>query len=180
VIKLSLEESLTILSNLTNQNPQLTEFVFLLRKAKQHNNRIWLAGNGGSANLSSHFAHDLMALGFDISCLTDSISRITALINDYSFPDVYSRQLTHFKPSDILILASVHGGRKNWSNNLVQVAKLARRKSGKVLSFLGCDGGELKSLSDVCIIVPSDKTCYVEGLHSLLTHIICERLKEEK
>ena len=161
-----------------------------MTNARSYRNRIWLAGNGGSSSIASHFASDLQSLGFDAICLTDNIPRLTALTNDYCWELVYEKQLTHFTEFDVLILISVHGGGKSplspelgseslpWSQNLLLAAIEAKKRGGKILSLVGDDGGRLKSLSDIFILVPSPDPCYVEGLHSLLTHIICKRLKE--
>lgn len=176
---MSLRESILTLQTLQAQEGRLEEFIKVLKQAK-HYNRIYLAGNGGSAATASHFASDLMNLGFDVTCMIDNICRLTALVNDVDWKGVYYEQMNLFDKGDVLILISVHGGSDKQSSNLVIAAERARHLKRTVLTLTGCDGGKLKDLSDVCIIVPSDSCCYVEGLHSLLTHIICERLKEEK
>ncbi len=175
---MSFSISKDILEKLSFKEFLLQNFVTILENAKKYQNRIWLVGNGGSASVMSHFTSDLLSLGFDAICLTDNISRLTALINDNCWDVVYALQLKHFKPSDILIIASVHGGTESSSQNLQLAAIEAKRKEGKVLSFLGCDGGRLKDFSDVYLLVPSNSACYVEGFHSLLCHMICDRLKQ--
>jgi len=179
---MSLEESKKYLEKLSLQEKQLSSFVWFLMNAKRYGNRIFLAGNGGSAYTIAHFASDLMNLGFDVFCMNDNLARLTAITNDYGWECAYTQQLTHFKQGDIMITASVHGGGKEgevWSQNLLLVALEAKQRGGIILSLIGCDGGRLKELSNISIIVPSDLACYVEGFHSLLTHIICERLKKE-
>ena len=177
----NLKEPQYLLENLIQQEDFINSFVKILQNAKSYGNRIWLAGNGGSASISSHFMADLLALGFDAFCMNDNISRITAITNDFSWELAYVEQLSNFKAYDVLILISVHGGgneTENWSQNLLLAAIEARKKGGKILSLVGSNGGRLKELSDIYILVPSENSGYVEGLHSLLTHIICERLKE--
>ena len=179
---MSLKEAERILGQLVNKTSDINDFVHYLQEAKQKDNRIWLAGNGGSACNMSHFASDLMNLGFDVFCMNDNPARLSALTNDIGWEFVYSRQLENFKKSDILVLASVHGGGKvgdEWSQNLLLAAIEAKKKGGVILSLIGCDGGRLKEHSDCSIIIPSDSCCYVEGFHSLYTHIICEKLKEK-
>ena len=175
---MSLHKSREILALLSSQ--ELNDFVGYLKDARIDGVRIWLAGNGGSAYTVAHFASDLMNLGFDVFCMVDNTARLTAITNDYGWEFVYTKQLTNFKKADVLILASVHGSGKvgdDWSQNLLLVAVEAKKKGGIILSLIGCDGGRLKDLSDISIIVPSESACYVEGFHSLITHIICERLK---
>jgi len=177
-MKMSLQETQNLIEKLIQQEQFLDNFVRVLQQAKEHGNRIHIAGNGGSASIASHFTSDLKNLGFDVVCLNDNISRLTALANDYCWEVVYEKQLLHLRPYDILILISVHGGSEKSSQNLVLAAIEARKRAGKILSLLGDVGGELKKFSDYYIIVPSNSCCYVEGLYSVLTHIICERLRE--
>lgn len=155
----------------------LEKFAQILIESKAH--RICLAGNGGSSATASHFASDLSALGFDTICLTDSTSKLTALTNDFGWDSAYLKQLVHLKPEDVFIAISVHGGDKEWSNNLVKAALFSKDKGAKVLSLLGCDGGELVKISDCSIIVSSDETYVIEGIHSVLAHAICQKVKEK-
>ena len=180
---MSLQESEGILTKLLSQMPNIESFVLYLKNARDKKDRVWLAGNGGSAYTVAHFASDLMNLGFDVFCMVDNIARLTAITNDYGWEFAYEKQLKNFRKFGVLILVSVHGGGKlgdSWSQNLLLAAIEVKKKQGRVLSFLGCDGGRLKDLSDVSIIVPSELSCYVEGFHSLLAHIVCEKLKEEE
>ena len=180
-IKEMIDECIQYLKQTSLQD--LENFISILKEARESKKRLWLTGNGGSCALCIHFSSDLENLGFDTKCLCVNSSRITALTNDIGWEFVYVKQLENFKKGDILILASVHGGGKvgdEWSQNLLLVAIEAKKKGGKILSLIGCDGGRLKEHSDVSIIIPSDSCCYVEGFHSLYTHIICEKLKEKE
>jgi D-sedoheptulose 7-phosphate isomerase len=153
------------------------------------NNRIWTCGNGGSASTALHFASDLRTLNFDVVCMNENISRITAIVNDYSWDSVYIRQMQHFAKEDVLVVISVHGGtirnqeqipvsgKLVWSSNLVLACQHAHEKKGLVLALLGGDGGLIKKTADISIIVPHEATYVVEGIHSVLCHLICERLK---
>lgn len=179
---MSLNESIAILIKLNNQSSNLNSFVDELLYAKKRGKQIWIAGNGGSASTASHLASDLMNLGFDVVSLVDNPSRISAITNDYGWEFVYVKQMEHFKEGDIFIPISVHGGGKigeEWSGNLLLAEAWVRGRRGKTLSLIGCDGGRLKNHSDISIIVPDDTCCYVEGFHSLICHIICEKLKEK-
>lgn len=157
-------------------------FAALLKKAKK-NARIYLAGNGGSASTMSHFASDLGNLGFDAFCLNDNLARVTALANDKGWDRVYLEQLRSlFEKGDVLVLASVHGGvgkeeGDEWSQNLVQAAKYVDFVDGTVLSLVGGNGGKLKEISTVSVLVPSWDAYHVEAIHSVLTHVVCGMLK---
>lgn len=155
----------------------LDKFAQVLFTSKS--NRIFLIGNGGSASTASHFASDLLSLNFNATCLSDNISRVTAIANDYGWNDIFIKQLQHIKKGDVLIAISVHGGYLDWSNNLVKATMFAKGRVAKTLSLVGNDGGELAQICDFSIIVPSDSTPIIEGLHSVLTHIICEKVKQK-
>jgi D-sedoheptulose 7-phosphate isomerase len=161
----------------------IDHFVDLLRK---HNvNRVWLVGNGGSASSAIHLSSDLEAVGYDVVCLVSNISRLTAIANDFGWDEIFIRQMGAFKPSDVLIVFSVHGGvpRKDggevWSGNLLRACKLAKEKGGVVLALLGGDGGQIGKVADVSVVVPHSGYWVVEGVHSCLAHVICKKLLEK-
>lgn len=159
------------------------QFADALKRHKK--NKVWICGNGGSASNSIHLASDLMSLGFDVVCMNTNISVITALTNDFGWGSVYVRQMTHFKPDDVLVVVSVHGGvprptaesDKVWSDNLVRACKCAKQKKGLVLALLGGTGGEIKGIADLPIVVPHEDAYVVEGIHSVLAHLMCSYLK---
>lgn len=145
--------------------------------------RVYIAGNGGSASTASHFASDLTNLGFDVVCMTDNISRITALTNDKGWGKIYTEQMTHFNEKDALVLITVHGceGAQDagpWSKNLLEAAYLALDRDGEVLVLSGNNGGFLAG--EICarfLTISSQDVNVVEGIHLVLTHLICADLK---
>jgi len=114
--------------------------------------------------------------------LTDNAPLISALVNDEGWSNVYTWQLQNLMlDGDLLVAISVHGGSGSdkaglWSQNLLKAVKFVKDRKGKVLGFSGFDGGALKGASDVCIVVPINSTPQVEGFHSVLTHLLAERL----
>jgi len=171
-----LKEISKILTQIPEEN--LEKFAQLLLDSKTH--RIWLIGNGGSSSSASHFASDLSAIGFDTICLTDNVSRLTAITNDYSWEDVFINQLEHMRVEDILIAISVHGGSDSWSCNLTKAAAFANGRGAKILSLTGFDGGKLAQFGDFGIIVPSERTYIIEGIHGVLFHVICKKIEEKE
>ena len=148
------------------------------------NGRVFLCGNGGSASTVSHFASDLVTLGVNAICLNDNVSLVTAFTNDFGWNRVYKEQLACYqaRAGDILIVASVHGGKgralgEEWSQNLVRACHYAKYHGLKVLALLGGDGGVIKNLADVSVIVPHDHPYVVEGCHSVITHLVCAVLR---
>lgn len=145
--------------------------------------RVYIAGNGGSASTASHFSSDLMNLGFDVICMTDNISRITALTNDRGWGKVYTEQMAHFNEKDALVIITVHGceGAQDagpWSKNLLEAAYLVFERDGEVLVLSGNDGGFLAGT--ICarfLTISSSDVNVVEGIHLVLTHLICADLE---
>lgn len=164
----------------------------LLLDAWQRGAHIFIAGNGGSASTATHFACDLNKWAsqdaekrFRAFALVDNIPLVSALTNDNGFNNVYSEQLENFfNEGDLFIAISVHGGSGRdkadlWSQNLVKATAYAKEHGGKTIALVGFDGGVLKRMVDACILVPVDSTPQVEGLHLVLTHLICDELRKE-
>lgn len=140
-------------------------------------NRIFIAGNGGSAALASHFACDLnknTGKRFRAFCLTDNISMITALANDIGYNFIFSEQIKMFADiGDILILISASGN----SENIVEAAKAANDKGMGIISFTGFDGGRLKLMSSHNLHIVSSDYGVIESEHDRLMHDIVRKLQ---
>jgi D-sedoheptulose 7-phosphate isomerase len=169
----------------------IESFIDVLYNAWKEGRNVFIAGNGGSASTATHFASDLMKFvsvegkpRFKVYSLVTNVPLITAITNDLGWSEVYIEQLKNMmNPGDVFVAISVHGGSgmdkaEIWSQNLLKAAKYVKNNSGKVLSLVGFDGGVLRQISDVSILVPINSTPHVEGFHLVLTHLICARLKE--
>lgn len=156
---------------------------------------VFIMGNGGSASTASHFVCDLAKVTISegkkrlkVIGLTDNVPLVSAWTNDNGFGSIFVEQLRPFlKEGDILIGLSVHGGSGEgeaglWSQNLVQAMKLAKERNAKIIGFSGFDGGAMKRMADVCIVVPIDKeplgTPLVEAFHVVLQHLIAVALRQ--
>jgi len=159
---------------------QVEKLVLSLEKARKNGNTIFIIGNGGSATTASSMANDL---GFDIIkktktkkpfkflSLTDNNSVITAIANDVGYEEVFVNQLKiHYRKGDQLIIISASGN----SPNLVSAAKWFKSQKGKVISFLGFDGGKLKKISDIILHAKTEKGDYgpVEDTHLIINHVL--------
>ena len=164
----------------------------ILYEAWKNDNQIFVIGNGGSASTSTHFACDLNKWVSDEAdrkfrafALVDNIPLMSALTNDNGWGEVYVEQLKNFfRKGDVLVAISVHGGSGSdkagpWSQNLLRAVKFVKDNGGKVVGLSGFDGGVLKSASDACVVVPAESTPHVEGMHLVLTHLMCEQLREK-
>lgn len=168
-------------------------FIDEIFQAWLHNRTIFLIGNGGSASTASHFAADLNNCASEIEgvhplkviSLVDNMPRFSALVNDRGWENVYTEQLkNYFQPGDVVIGISVHGGSGKdkagaWSQNLLRGLQYAKDRGGKALGFSGFDGGAMKELCDVCVVVPYNTTPHVEGFHVVLHHLIYDQLPKK-
>jgi D-sedoheptulose 7-phosphate isomerase len=163
----------------------------ILFDAWKNDNQVFVIGNGGSASTSTHFACDLnkwvsdkAERKFRAFALVDNIPLVSALTNDNGWNDIYYEQLRNFfRRGDVVVAISVHGGSGSdkaglWSQNLLKAVKYAKDNGGKVVGLSGFDGGVLRTAADACIVVPANSTPHVEGMHLVLTHLMCEQLRE--
>lgn len=149
-------------------------------QAHRNGNTIFVAGNGGSATTASTMANDL---GSDVIkkaspekpirvfALTDNTSVMTAIANDVGYENLFVNQLSiHYRQGDKLIVISASGN----SPNVVRAAEWVKTQGGTVIGFLGFDGGKLKGLCDLSIIVNTLPGEYgpVEDAHLALNHVL--------
>jgi D-sedoheptulose 7-phosphate isomerase len=151
---------------------------------------IFLIGNGGSASTATHFAADLVQCTLSPAkkrlkavSLFDNIPLTSALVNDRGWDSVYLEQLKTFaRRGDVCIGISVHGGAGKdkagvWSQNLLQGLQYIKDLGGTTIGLIGFDGGAMKDLVDIPILVPVSSTPLVEGFHVVLHHLIASELR---
>ncbi len=158
--------------------------------ARNVDGRIFTVGNGGSSAIASHFASDLLNLEFDARCLTDNIPRLTAVTNDYSWGEVYSKLLTdlHANLRDSLVIFSVNcsAGKSpagaEWSKNLGVVARVAKKYDMAIYLIGGNDGGGLKemALGLRSITFPGTDPYVIEGVMSVVAHLVISCIMEDR
>jgi D-sedoheptulose 7-phosphate isomerase len=148
-----------------------------LYKAYESERIVYTFGNGGSASLASHFACDLGkgtaycngGKRFRALALTDNLSALTAWANDSSYEDIFSEQLRNFvHPQDVAFAISGSGNSKNVLNAL----EVAREAGATTLGISGFEGGQMKSLCDICVVVPSNNMQIIEDMHLAMAHSI--------
>jgi D-sedoheptulose 7-phosphate isomerase len=144
--------------------------------------KVLICGNGGSAADAQHIAAELTGKFYKdreplyAEALHVNTSYLTAVANDYSFDEVFSRQVkSKGRTDDILIAISTSGS----SENIIRAAKAAREIGMKVIGLTGETGGALKSYCNICICVPSKDTPRIQEAHITIGHIICEIVEAE-
>jgi len=185
-------EYLTEVARIASQldREAIDEAVKIFHDAWRNDNQVFTAGNGGSASTAIHLACDLnkwvsdkAVRKFRAFSLVDNIPLVSALTNDNGWSDIFYEQLRNFfRKGDVFVAISVHGGSGSdkagpWSQNLLKAVKYTKDNGGKVVGLTGFDGGALRTASDACIVVPANSTPHVEGMHLVLTHLMCEQLK---
>ena len=147
----------------------------LVMETYQADRQIFVIGNGGSASTASHVANDLgkgaSVSGrrrFRVVSLTDNVATMTAWSNDVSYDDVFVEQLKNLiNPGDLVIGISASGN----SENVLRAIRHAKVVGCKTIGWIGFDGGELRQLADVSIVVDSNDYGPVEDVHLILNHI---------
>jgi len=145
-------------------------------------NRVYFAGNGGSAADAQHLAAEFSGrfytdrLALPAEALHCNTSYLTAVANDYSFDEIYARLIRGIaQPGDVLVGLSTSGN----SGNIVKAFEAARQKKVITVGFTGDSGGKMKPLSDYLLNIPSSDTPRIQESHILLGHIICELVERE-
>jgi D-sedoheptulose 7-phosphate isomerase len=154
-----------------------------VREVWLRDGQIFAVGNGGSAANASHFATDLGKGSSDklprrmrVLSLTDNVSWITALGNDYSYDDVFVRQLENYaRRGDLLIAASVSGN----SPNLVRAFDWANAHGLETVALVGAKRGRLAELARQSIVVDDTHYGRVEDVQMHILHMICYAFMEE-
>jgi D-sedoheptulose 7-phosphate isomerase len=169
------EELDRVLLRLSHES--INQIADTLLKANESGRMVYLFGNGGSASLASHLACDLGkgtaycngGKRFRVLALTDNLPTLTAWANDSSYEDVFSEQLRNFvQQNDVAFAISGSGNSKNVLNAL----QVARQVGATTVGISGFQGGEMKALCDICVVVPSDNMQIIEDLHVAMAHSI--------
>lgn len=178
VIKKIIDEKIDSLNRFKEESyiVQLKKICQREIEALKSGNKILIAGNGGSAADAQHFAAELVGRfeterkGLPAIALTTDSSVLTSVGNDYSYDQIFSRQIEALAfPGDIFIGISTSGN----SDNIVRAVEKAKKEGLFVIGLLGKDGGRLKDICDEALIVPSGKTARIQELHEMCIHIMC-------
>jgi D-sedoheptulose 7-phosphate isomerase len=158
------------------------DVVDVIVKAFKNGNRVYFAGNGGSAADAQHLAAEFSGrfytdrLALPAEALHCNTSYLTAVANDYSYDEIYARLIRGIAhPGDVLVGLSTSGN----SGNIVRAFETARQKKVITVGFTGESGGKMKGLSDYLFNVPSSDTPRIQESHILLGHIVCELVERE-
>jgi D-sedoheptulose 7-phosphate isomerase len=161
--------------------PHVAECAQLLIDTLQSGQKLLIMGNGGSAADAQHFAAEMVGRfllerkALPAIALTTDTSILTAVGNDYGFDDIFKRQVEALaRPDDVLIGISTSGN----SNNIKRAFAAGKSIGAKTVGLLGRDGGEIASMADLDLTVPSLETPRIQEAHLVMIHILCDLVEK--
>jgi len=178
IIQKRFKESIEIKNRFLKENlSTLLEVVKLMAHSFEMGNKVFFFGNGGSAADAQHFAAEFVNRyimerpPLPAIALTTDTSILTSVSNDFSFNEVFAKQLKALgREGDIAVGISTSGT----SPNILRAFEVAREIGIKTVALTGNDGGSLAKVADVSLIVPSSSTPRIQEVHLLIGHILCE------
>jgi phosphoheptose isomerase len=154
----------------------------LIAAALLSGRKLLACGNGGSAADASHLTTEFVARydrerrAYPAISLGAHGGDLTAIGNDYSFADLFARQVQAYgRPGDVLAVFSTTGN----SENIFRALAAATDLQLKTIAFLGRDGGKCAGLADVELLVRGKATARIQEGHKLLLHTVCELVEEQ-
>ncbi len=161
--------------------PEIARAAALVRRTLDGGGTLLFCGNGGSAADAQHMATEYVVRymrnrrALPAIALTTDTSLLTAAGNDLGFDEIFSRQVEALaRPGDLLVIHSTSGN----SPNVLRAAEAARAKGVAVLSLSARDGGALRPLSDLALVIPTDRTDRAQEIHLCVQHLICEVVED--
>ncbi len=153
----------------------------VLQDARETGKQVFVIGNGGSAAAASHMVCDFGKntrqdgkQRMRAICLNDNVPSVMAYANDEGYQVIFSEQLLALgRPGDILIAISGSGN----SGNIINAIQTAREMQIKVIGLTGFQGGKMKALTDICLVVPSESMEMIEDVHLIINHILAGLLR---
>lgn len=175
-----IDQSLQAITSLRGLEEAVSQASAIMVEALVSGRKILCCGNGGSAAESGHLATELLCrLNKDRRALpalnlSGDASFLTATANDYSFDEVFARQVTGLgQQGDVLVAFTTSGN----SPNVLRALTAAREKGVRSIAFLGRDGGKAAALAEVPLTVPVPATMHIQEAHQVLLHILCVQIE---
>ena len=154
----------------------------MIINALTKNKKIIIFGNGGSAADAQHIAAEFLGRykikrkSIPAIALTSNSSTTTAIANDYDFSDVFSRQCESLVSKDDIVIGISTSGN---SENVIKGLKTSKKNGGLTIGLLGNNGGKIKNIVDISLVVNATSVPRIQEAHRVIYHIICEIVEEE-
>ena len=176
-IENSIIDSANSIKQSVDLSANISKTIDVIVNCLKNGNKVVLFGNGGSAADAQHIAAEFIGRfklernSYPAISLTTDSSILTSLSNDYSYDVVFSRQCESLISSgDVVIGISTSGNSKNVELGL----ETSKQKGAVTVGLLGCDGGRIKDIVDISIIVNSNDTAQIQENHRVIYHVICK------
>jgi len=172
-----IQESISVKTELGRAaTEQIAEAATAILTCLRAGGKLIVFGNGGSASDAQHMVAELVGRyavkrqALAAIALTTNSSSLTAIANDFGFEEIFARQLEALcKPQDVVLAISTSGN----SPNVLRCLEAAKALGLKRIGLTGNDGGKLRDLADMCVMVPSSSTPRIQEAHTLVIHILC-------
>jgi D-sedoheptulose 7-phosphate isomerase len=172
-----IQESISVKTELGRAaTEQIAEAATAILTCLRAGGKLIVLGNGGSASDAQHMVAELVGRyavkrqALAAIALTTNSSSLTAIANDFGFEEIFARQLEALcKPQDVVLAISTSGN----SPNVLRCLEAAKALGLKRIGLTGNDGGKLRDLADMCVMVPSSSTPRIQEAHTLVIHILC-------
>ncbi len=176
-----LKESAALKEKMTHNADSVVRAAEVITKAFRAQHQVLLFGNGGSAADAQHISAELAGKfskdrdPLPAMALTTNTSSLTAIANDYDFDDVFARLVKAYaREGDVVIGISTSGT----SENVIRGLKAAADVGAFTIAMCG-EGGKLRDMANLALLVPSNDTARIQEVHITLGHIICELVEAE-
>lgn len=179
-----IDEQINNLSKLKENDyvENLKKVVEIISTSIKNGGKLLIAGNGGSAADSQHFAAEIVGRfvkerkGYPAIALTTDTSILTAVGNDYGYDDIFSRQIEALgKKNDVFVGISTSGN----SKNIVKAIEKAKEQGLTTIGLTGKTGGVMKDLCDISLVFDYKETARIQEHHLMTYHLICEFVEKE-
>ena len=185
IIKQEIQESINVKQSILRNEKLITsvrQAAEAMIKSLKSGGKIITCGNGGSASDALHIAGELLGRfqkerkAYAAVSLNSDVATMTAIANDYGYENVFARQVQGLMlPEDVLFGISTSGN----SENVIRAFEQAKNSKGMTILLAGRDGGKLKDLADISIVVPGDTTAHIQEAHICIYHVLCELIEQE-
>lgn len=188
IINNYVKNSERVINSISDESNKLIKIVKIIQEANRKKRKIFVCGNGGSYAQAEHFVTELVCTyekknrkSYPCILLGSNNASQSAWSNDFDYKSYLCREVEALaSKNDIVIILTTSGGNEKLfqSKNLLNVAKLAKKKKMKIISFTGKKGGDILKYSNEFIHIKSNKTSFIQESHLVILHVICELLEK--
>jgi len=182
IIKKEINSHLEVTNSMHHLTEEIIKSTQLCIDSFKGGGKILIFGNGGSASDAQHIAAELIGRykverkGLPVIAITTDTSVITSIGNDFGYEHVFDRQIEALaNKGDVAIGISTSGR----SKNVINALKLASKLNCNTIGFSGQDGGEMNTICNINLAVPSKNTPRIQEMHILIGHTICHLIDQE-